>query len=55
MKLIRTSKRDYHSSLNKKTYCDGIKRFLVQNPLGAQLGLGTQLRYKVPDDLRVEI
>ena len=31
-----------------------IGRFPVQNPLGAQPGLGTQPRYEAPGDLRVE-
>ena len=31
-----------------------IGRFLVQTPLGAQPGLGTQPRYEAPSDLRVE-
>ena len=31
-----------------------IGRFPVQTPLGAQLGLGTQPRYKAPGDLWVE-
>ena len=29
-------------------------RFLVQTPLDAQSGLGTQSGYKAPGDLRVE-
>ena len=29
-------------------------RFPVQTPLGARPGLGTQLRYEAPGDLRVE-
>ena len=29
--------------------------FLVQAPLGARLGLGTQSRYETPGDLWVEI
>ena len=37
VKLGKKSKRDYYSSFNEKTYCDGIGRFLIQNPLGAQL------------------
>ena len=32
-----------------------IGRFLVQTPLGAQLGLGTQPRYEVVCNLLVEI
>ena len=32
-----------------------IGRFLVQTPLGAQLGLGTQPGYKAACDLLVEI
>ena len=32
-----------------------IGRFPVQTPLGAWLGLGTQLRYKVPGNLWVKI
>ena len=31
-----------------------IGRFPVQTPLGARPGLGTQPRYEVPGDLRVE-
>ena len=31
-----------------------IERFLVQNPLGAWPGLGTQSRYEAPGDLHVE-
>ena len=30
-----------------------IRRFPVQAPLGAQLGLGIQLHYKTPGDLQV--
>ena len=40
VKLGKKSKRDYYSSFNEKTYCDGIGRFLIQNPLGAQLAQG---------------
>ena len=32
-----------------------IGRFLVQTPLGARPGLGTQPRYEAPGDLWVEI
>ena len=31
-----------------------IGKFLVQTPLGAWPGLGTQLRYEAPGDLRVK-
>ena len=31
-----------------------IGRFLVQSPLGARPGLGTQPRYEAPGDLRVK-
>ena len=31
----------------------GIRRFLVQTPLGAQVGLGTQPHYKTPNGLHV--
>ena len=31
-----------------------IGRFLVQTPLGARPGIGTQPRYEAPGDLRVE-
>ena len=31
-----------------------FRRFLVQTPLGARLGLGTQPCYEAPGDLRVE-
>ena len=32
-----------------------VRRFLVQTPLGAWPGLGTQPRYEAPGDLWVEI
>ena len=35
--------------------CDKCGRFPVQTPLGARPGLGTEPRYEVPGDLRVEI
>ena len=35
-------------------HCRWIGRFLVQTPLGAQPGLGTQPRYEVSDDVQVE-
>ena len=31
-----------------------IGRFLVQTPLGARPGIGTQPRYEAPGDLQVE-
>ena len=31
-----------------------IGRFLVQTPLGTRPGLGTQPRYKIPCDIRIE-
>ena len=32
-----------------------IGRFSVQSPIGARPGLGTQSRYEVPGNLRIEI
>ena len=32
-----------------------IRRFLVQNPLGAQFGLGTQPRYETPGEVYYQL
>ena len=42
---------EWHSGLRR---CKWIGRFLVQTPLGALRGLGTQPYYKTPSDLLVK-
>ena len=50
--LVTTLNLCFKDLINTKT--KKIGRFLVQTPLGAWPGLGTQSRYEAPGDLRVK-